>query len=140
MHLFYATGRHVHYSLTKITWLLLALWFDIRHTNTHTARTGANRLTNKYILTPHILFTVAISLTDMKSLLYGGSQYLCCNIFFLPTRWKIWHTNISIPLSSLDLSAGNWDSLTSLWNLHLNFDLTDHVTFNYYSRCIVYTL
>ena len=32
--------------LTQVTWLLLALWFDITHaqTNTHRAQTGTNRL------------------------------------------------------------------------------------------------
>ena len=41
--------------LTQMTWLLLALWFDITQTNTHTAHTGTDRLTHKYILRPSVM-------------------------------------------------------------------------------------
>ena len=46
-----------------ITWLLLALWFDITHTNKYTHNTNRdNRPTHKYILTAPVMCSQQLSL------------------------------------------------------------------------------
>ena len=54
---FYATRCQVYWGLTDNVFFLLALWFDITHTNTHTALSEANRLnTHITIYLHHLLY------------------------------------------------------------------------------------
>ena len=46
---FMQQGVNCTVGLTQMAWLLLALWLDITSTYTHTAHTGTNRMTHKYM-------------------------------------------------------------------------------------------
>ena len=60
-----------------ITWLLLALWFDITHTNKYTHNTNRdNRPTHKYILTAPVMCS------QQLSLLHWINRSLILKIYF----------------------------------------------------------